>query len=360
MEQRDVKPDVEQSSTTDAEARPTPKRPRIEDTGEILRVLIPSRAAGALIGKGGETVKRLRNDFNADVSIADSLSPERIFVISAPDVDAICGIVLEVLAKLDEVNRNPNREPEFKILVHTSQAGAVIGRAGAKIKELREATGTAIKCFSECCPRSTDRVISIRGEHQKVIGALREVLKLLDTIAVKGAVRNYDTTNYELDFVEEYGGYPPEGRGSGGRGSIRGGRFDGGGRFGGRDDFDRFAGGSRPGGGDHFDFDEFLDRGMAARFRPMMDDEFALISTQQLTIPKDLAGSILGKSGDRINRIRHESGAKITLHEPEGDSLERIISITGTPGRIQYAQYLLQQCVRASAAGRRYIYEAHR
>lgn len=32
-------------------------------------------------------------------------------------------------------------------------------------------------------------------------------------------------------------------------------------------------------------------------------------------------------------------------------------STAGTPNQIQMAQYLLQQCVRSSAAGRRYIEE---
>lgn len=39
-------------------------------------------------------------------------------------------------------------------------AGAIIGRKGEKIKELREQTGANLKVFSECAPMSTDRVSS--------------------------------------------------------------------------------------------------------------------------------------------------------------------------------------------------------
>lgn len=39
---------------------PSNKVRRNEDSNKFLRVLIPSRAAGPIIGKGGETIKKLR------------------------------------------------------------------------------------------------------------------------------------------------------------------------------------------------------------------------------------------------------------------------------------------------------------
>ncbi len=96
--------------------------------------------------------------------------------------------------------------------------------------------------------------------------------------------------------------------------------------------------------------------------------------TTQVTIPKDvskslvmrcalhmkhvfttlccdsqLAGSIIGKGGQRIKQIRHESGASIKIDEPLQGSEDRIITITGTQDQIQNAQYLLQnRCVTHS------------
>lgn len=66
------------------------------------------------------------------------------------------------------------------------------------------------------------------------------------------------------------------------------------------------------------------------------------VITTQVTIPKDLAGSIIGKGGQRIKQIRHESGASIKIDEPLEGSEDRIITITGTQDQIQNAQYLLQ------------------
>lgn len=55
-----------------------------------------------------------------------------------------------------------------------------------------------------------------------------------------------------------------------------------------------------------------------------------------------LAGSIIGKGGQRIKQIRHESGASIKIDEPLEGSEDRIITISGTQDQIQNAQYLLQ------------------
>ena len=43
--------------------------PGPHDHAGELRLLIPSRAAGAIIGKGGEYIKRLRSEFNCSVHV---------------------------------------------------------------------------------------------------------------------------------------------------------------------------------------------------------------------------------------------------------------------------------------------------
>ena len=71
--------------------------------------------------------------------------------------------------------------------------------------------------------------------------------------------------------------------------------------------------------------------------------------TTQVTIPKDMAGAIIGPGGSRIRKIRSDSKASITIDEPVQGSNERIITITGTQRQIQTAQFLLQQSVREHA-----------
>lgn len=75
-------------------------------------------------------------------------------------------------------------------------------------------------------------------------------------------------------------------------------------------------------------------------------------TTSQVSVPKSVAGAIIGKGGSRIKQIQMESGAMIKMDDPSTEGEERIISITGTSDQIQYAQYLLQQAVKQhNAAG---------
>merc|ERR1712106_888941 len=72
--------------------------------------------------------------------------------------------------------------------------------------------------------------------------------------------------------------------------------------------------------------------------------------SQQVTIPKSMAGAIIGPGGQRIRKIRNDSKAGITLGDAN-DNDERVITIEGSPKQIQTAQYLLQQAVREHQGG---------
>ncbi|KAH3842352.1 hypothetical protein DPMN_115849 [Dreissena polymorpha] len=73
------------------------------------------------------------------------------------------------------------------------------------------------------------------------------------------------------------------------------------------------------------------------------------VTSTQVTIPKDMAGAIIGKGGSRIMEIRRQSDAQIVIDEALPGSNDRIITITGTEEQIQNAQYLLQMSVKKFA-----------
>jgi heterogeneous nuclear rnp K-like protein len=92
------------------------------------------------------------------------------------------------------------------------------------------------------------------------------------------------------------------------------------------------------------------------------------LQTQQIYIPNDLVGCIIGKGGAKINEIRHMSASQIKIMEPGaagqpgaggapgGSENERLVVITGAPANIQMAVQLLYSVRRglpaASAFGR--------
>lgn len=399
-------------SAEDMEEDKPHKRSRNSDDMVELRILLQSKNAGAVIGKGGKNIKTLRTDYNATVSVPDSSGPERILSISA-DIPTVAEILLKVIPTLEEYqhHNDVDFDCELRLLIHQSLAGSIIGVKGAKIKELRESTQTTIKLFQECCPQSTDRVVLVGGKADRVVECIKTMMELIVEAPIKGRAQQYDpnfydetydyggfSTNYEDRGRRPMGGFSSRGRGSGGgfdRMPPSGGR--GGHHMQNRRDYDDMSprrgpppsqrggrGGSRPPrnmpmgpphhrrGDDQYSYSSqrgHMDerrhgerRGRNDRYGGSVNDGFdnnsswdssyqsggrssyseGPVITTQVTIPKDLAGSIIGKGGQRIKQIRHESGASIKIDEPLQGSEDRIITITGTQDQIQNAQYLLQ------------------
>ncbi|XP_025077231.1 heterogeneous nuclear ribonucleoprotein K-like isoform X5 [Pomacea canaliculata] len=417
------------SNMEDAPKRRRGEGPRIE-----LRILLQSKNAGAIIGKGGANIKRLRTDFKASVTVPDSNGPERVLTISA-ELGTVLEALMDVIPCLEDQYKNKHGEYdcEIRMIVHQSQAGCIIGRAGFKVKELREKTGAGIKVYSTCCPNSTDRIVGITGKRKVVVGCVEEIIELLQSAPPKGPIQPYDPSFFDEFAAPEYGGYiSSESRSSKGlpRGSVapvppgmRGGMR--GGRMGGMDDFGMgmggaFGGGMRGGragfgrggignlrggigGGMGGSFGGMGDGGMGDGLgsrgggfgrsgmrgnlgggmgrggsllgggsdHGSMQQNFSGDSTNisggqgmsfgedgtettQVTIPKEMAGAIIGKGGARITEIRRRSGAQIVIDEALPGSNERIISITGTPEQIQNAQYMLQLSVKQQSDGGNY------
>ncbi|XP_077079943.1 heterogeneous nuclear ribonucleoprotein K isoform X6 [Siphateles boraxobius] len=399
-------------SAEDTEDDMPHKRSRNSDDMVELRILLQSKNAGAVIGKGGKNIKALRTDYNATVSVPDSSGPERILSVSA-DIPTVAEILLKIIPTLEEYqhHKGVDFDCELRLLIHQSLAGSIIGVKGAKIKELRESTQTTIKLFQECCPQSTDRVVLVGGKAERVVQCIRTMLELIVEAPIKGRAQQYDPNFYDETYdyggfstmYEERGRRPMGGFSSRGRGS--GGGFDrmppSGGRGGhhmqNRRDYDDMSprrgppppqrggrGGGRPPrnmpmgpphhrrGDDQYSYSSQRGhmeerrhgerRGRNDRYGGSMvsiqynnsswDSSYQSggrssysegpVITTQVTIPKDLAGSIIGKGGQRIKQIRHESGASIKIDEPLQGSEDRIITITGTQDQIQNAQYLLQ------------------
>ncbi|XP_063993181.1 heterogeneous nuclear ribonucleoprotein K isoform X2 [Diachasmimorpha longicaudata] len=405
---------------------PTNPHKRYRQGDDELRLLIPSKVAGSIIGKGGQNITKLRSQYKASIIVPDCPGPERVLTISS-DLDTVLQVVNKVVPNLEENgSKHGNDEIDVRMLVHQSQAGCVIGKGGLKIKELREKTGARIKIYSTCCPHSSDRVISICGKPSTCMECIRELVATIKTSPLKGVNNPYDPHNYDDYYAEEYGGYgsgegqgKPGGFGPGGRGSGGGGGGAGGGggqgmpprrdvRGGGPPDMNRgfpppprggprggggmsgppdrgygnsrgagggssgYEGGNRGGftgnrggppafGGGNYNDNGWGMQGSAPNGigsggnsgmggPPMGGNNQSSPggmggnkTSTQVTIPKELAGAIIGKGGARIRKIRSDSGAGIIIDEPLPGSNDRIITITGLPNQIQMAQYLLQQ-----------------
>ena len=346
-----------------------PKRRRGEGPRIELRILMQSKNAGAIIGKGGANIYRLRNEYKASVTVPDSHSPERVLTIGA-DLGSVLAMLMEVLPEMDDPRTKVSQETEVRLIVHQSQVGTIIQRSGLKVKELAEnplqelkkvrgdkaiywSAGCYIKVFSNSPPNSTDRVVGITGKPKVVVACIEEIVELLQTSPPKGSIQLYDPTFSDERLANDYGGFITGGdnraKPSGARGAAAGGPR--GAAPGGSVNSSMLAGLGLSGvlGSSIDETLKNMAGGVAAGFGEAVETE-----TSQVTIPKDLAGAIIGKGGSRITDIRRRSGAQIVIGEVLPGSTDRIISITGTNDQIQNAQYMLQMTVKQNASAGSY------
>uniref|UniRef100_A0A2I3GNK5 Heterogeneous nuclear ribonucleoprotein K n=1 Tax=Nomascus leucogenys TaxID=61853 RepID=A0A2I3GNK5_NOMLE len=366
----------------DMEEEQALKRSRNTDEMVELHILLQNKNAGAVIGEGGKNIKAPCVDYNASVSVPDSSGPECILSISA-DIETIGEILKKIIPTLEEALQDFGCK--LKQLIHQSLAGGILGS-------------------KECCSHPTDRVVLIGGKPNRVVECIKIILDLISESPIKGPAQPYDPSFYNETY--DYGGFtmmfddcpgspvgfPMWGRGGfdrmppgwGGRPMLPSRRdmsphrgppspTTGQGGWGGRGDLMAYDRRGRP--GDCYDgmvgfspdetwnsaIDTWSPSEWQMAYEPQggsgYDYSYAGVGgsygdlggpiiTAQVTIPKDLTGSIIGKDGQRIKQIGHELGASIKIDEPLEGSEDRIITITGTQDQIQNAQYLLQNNVK--------------
>ncbi|KAG5673458.1 hypothetical protein PVAND_003503 [Polypedilum vanderplanki] len=158
-----------------------------------FKTLVPSVAAGAIIGKGGETIASLQKDAGARVKMSKSHdfypgTTERVCLISG-NVDGILTVLDFIMDKIREkpdltkplndadAKQQQERDKQVKILVPNSTAGMIIGKAGAYIKQIKEESGSYVQISQK--PKDLtlqERCITIIGEKENNKKACRMIL----------------------------------------------------------------------------------------------------------------------------------------------------------------------------------------
>ncbi|KAF8790752.1 RNA-binding protein Pasilla-like isoform X3 [Argiope bruennichi] len=147
-----------------------------------FKILVPSVAAGAIIGKGGETIAQLQKDAGARVKMSKATdfypgTTERVCLISG-NIDGIIRIHEFIMEKIKE-KPDPNakmaidfdhkqpaeREKQVKILVPNSTAGMIIGKGGSYIKQIKEESGAYVQISQKSKDHAlAERCITVIGE----------------------------------------------------------------------------------------------------------------------------------------------------------------------------------------------------
>ena len=184
--------------------------------------------------------------------------------------------------------------------------GTIIGRQGLKIKHIQDTSGVRMVAQKEMLPQSTERIVEVQGTPEGIQRAVWEICKCL----VDDWQRGTGTVLYNPVVRTQPGGTSGMG-GNGGNGVGYGsasGRSEFGSprvmRTGNGADFSN--GGLRP-------FNRRSDSDAAARGPPTHDENGEEIQTQNISIPADMVGCIIGRGGSKISEIRKTSGARISI-----------------------------------------------
>ncbi|XP_058635197.1 poly(rC)-binding protein 3 isoform X2 [Onychostoma macrolepis] len=299
-----------------------------------IRLLMHGKEVGSIIGKKGETVKKMREDSNARINISEGNCPERIVTITGP-TDAIFKAFAMIAYKFEEdiINSMSNSQATSKppvtlrLVVPASQCGSLIGKGGSKIKEMRESTGAQVQVAGDMLPNSTERAVTISGAPEAIIQCVKQICVVMLESPPKGATIPYRPKPATAPVIF-----------SGGQAYTIQGQY----AIPHPDQLTKLhqlAMQQTP----------FTSLGQTTPAFPGVDAS-SQASTHELTIPNDLIGCIIGRQGTKINEIRQMSGAQIKIANAMEGSSDRQITITGTPANISLAQYLINARFRDVAA----------
>uniref|UniRef100_UPI00398F2628 poly(rC)-binding protein 3 isoform X2 n=2 Tax=Pristiophorus japonicus TaxID=55135 RepID=UPI00398F2628 len=313
-----------------------------------IRLLMHGKEVGSIIGKKGETVKKMREESSARINISEGSCPERIVTITGP-TDAIFKAFSMIAHKFEEdinasmTNSTVTSKPPvtLRLVVPASQCGSLIGKGGSKIKEIRETTGAQVQVAGDMLPNSTERAVTISGTPDAIIQCVKQICVVMLESPPKGATIPYRPKPASAPVI------------------FAGGQV--------RADTILASAGNHSVLAHHQPAPAYTIQGQYAiphpdltklhqlamqhtPFTPLGQttpgfpaglDASGQTNSHELTIPNDLIGCIIGRQGSKINEIRQMSGAQIKIANATEGSTERQVTITGSPANISLAQYLI-------------------
>jgi len=211
--------------------------------------------------------------------------------------------------------------------------GTIIGRQGLKIKQIQDASGVRMVAQKEMLPQSTERIVEVQGSPSSIEKAIWEIGKCL----IDDHERGYGTVLYNPVVRVQPGAGPATLSNGGAAGGLGGGRS-----------YNRTGHGA-----DFSDAPPAFSRrsGSDAASRPpppTHTEDGEEMQTQNISIPSDMVGCIIGRGGSKISEIRKTSGARISIAKaPHDDTGERMFTITGSASANEKALYLLYENLEA-------------
>ncbi|XP_069579025.1 poly(rC)-binding protein 2-like isoform X1 [Brachyistius frenatus] len=305
-----------------------------------IRLLMHGKEVGSIIGKKGESVKKMREESGARINISEGNCPERIITLAGPTTSIFKAFSM-IIEKLEEdistsmTNSTATSKPPvtMRLVVPASQCGSLIGKGGCKIKEIRESAGAQVQVAGDMLPNSTERAITVAGTPQSIIECVKQICVVMLESPPKGVTIPYRPKPSGSPVIFAGGqAYAVQGQHAIPQPDVSEGPS--------LTKLHQLAMQQSP----------FPIAHSNQGFQAGMDAS-AQTGSHELTIPNDLIGCIIGRQGAKINEIRQMSGAQIKIANPVEGSTDRQVTITGSHASISLAEYLINARLSSEATG---------
>lgn len=331
-----------------------------------LRAIVSSKEAGVIIGKAGKNVADLRDETGVKAGVSKVVQGvhDRVLTVTGPlqGVAKAYGMVAKSLLEgapqmgMGGVVQNNGTHREYfwhslifnlvqvrsanglqffvavRLLISHNQMGTIIGRQGLKIKYIQDASGVRMVAQKEMLPQSTERIVEVQGTPEGIEKAIWEIGKCL----IDDWQRGTGTVLYNPAVRAGVGGAPPNNAFLGPNPGAYGGRSYN--RTGNGADFS-----DNPGSYNRRQNSDAPNRGI-----PLVTEDGEEVQTQNISIPSDMVGCIIGRGGSKISEIRRSSGARISIAKgAHDDTGERMFTIMGSAQANEKALYLLYENLEA-------------
>ncbi|KAK3066576.1 PAB1 binding protein [Teratosphaeriaceae sp. CCFEE 6253] len=355
-----------------------------DETGWLhMRAIISSAEAATVIGKGGENVSQIRKMAGAKCTVSEYTrgAVERILTVSGL-VDAVAkafGLIIRTLNQepLEQPSTPQSKTYPLRLLIPHILIGSIIGKQGVRIREIQEASGARLNASESCLPLSTERSLVVLG----VADAVHIATYYVGSTLVEQLTDRFGGPAAS-NYASRHGG--PQGVVPGGMQVVPYVPQHAGGQMGHPDNarkppyaqqqhtpapqhgmpYQQYGGppqqqhaqppmpygagsprapygGSGPHQPQPYGHGPPQQSHAGPPQQPMQGMVPGQPITQQIFIPNDMVGAIIGKGGAKINEIRQLSGSVIKINEPQDNNNERLVTITGTQECNQMALYML-------------------
>ncbi|KAK9768752.1 RNA binding protein, heterogenous nuclear RNP-K like protein [Basidiobolus ranarum] len=316
---------------------PSTEENKVFDSQLTLRALVSTKEAGVIIGKAGKNVAELREITGVKAGVSKVVQGVHDRVLSVTgSLDGVAQAYSMIAQTMLEnpITTSPPTTPvspvkptttgsaSIRLLISHNLMGTIIGRQGIKIKQIQDISGVRMVASKEMLPQSTERIVEVQGSVEAIKVAVWEIGKCL----IEDWERGVGTVLYNpaVRLNTSYARHPEHGA---------------------RREYTRTGNGS--------DFSRPLADGRNTNDTHMANNRPAFpnnvnMTTQQISIPSDMVGCIIGKGGSKISEIRRLSGSRISIAKvPHNETGERMFTIIGTPESNEKALFLLYSQLEA-------------